>query len=58
MKPVDQAIHVLHMHKHEARGVGKRPWLTARVRPLAKYQDGILKTIEIIKCTRSIGGAA
>jgi hypothetical protein len=52
---VDQAIHILHMHKHEARGIGGRPGLRARIRPFADVSEGIQKKIDIIVRARALG---
>ncbi len=52
---VDQAIHILHMHKHEARGIGGRPGLRARIPALADVREGIQKKIDIIVRARALG---
>jgi hypothetical protein len=46
---VDQAIHILHMHKNEVRGIGRRPGLMARPRGLDEVRDSILRKIEAIQ---------
>jgi len=52
---VDQAIHILHMHKHEARGIGGRPGLVARIPAFADVREGIQKKIDIIVRARALG---
>ena len=46
---VDQAIHILHMHMNEVRGIGKRPGLTARRRTLDEVRESILRKIAAIR---------
>lgn len=54
---VDQAIHLLHMHKHQVHGLGKRPGLTGRRPTLAEVAPSILRKVEAIKRARGVSAA-
>lgn len=44
-----QAIHLLHMHKHEARGIGKRPGRAPRIPEPEELRASILRKIDAIE---------
>ncbi|HEY6814038.1 MAG TPA: hypothetical protein VI168_00730 [Croceibacterium sp.] len=46
---VDHAIHLLHMHKHQVRGIGKRPGLRARWPDIEEVRASILRKVEAIE---------
>lgn len=52
-----QAIHLLHMHKNIARGIGGRPGKSWRQRPrtLDEMRDSILRKLEAIDSWRAVG---
>ncbi len=54
---VEQAIHVLHMHKNEVRGIGRRPGRWRRPRRLEEVHDSILRKIEAIESWREMDEA-
>jgi len=46
---VAHAIHLLHMHKHQVRGIGKRPGRVARPPDIEEVRASILRKIEAIE---------
>jgi hypothetical protein len=54
---VAQAIHLLHMHKHEVRGVGKRPGLQCGPPDLDAVRASILRKIDAIEAARAAKAA-
>ncbi|HEV7659988.1 MAG TPA: hypothetical protein VGO55_09105 [Allosphingosinicella sp.] len=45
---VEQAIHILHMHKHEVREIGGRPGRWRRPRTLDEVRPSILRTLAAV----------
>lgn len=54
---VDQAMHLLHMHKYEVREIGRRPGGWARRPTLAEVAPGIIRKVEAIKRGRNVSAA-
>lgn len=54
---LDQAIHILHMHKNEVRGIGRRPGRWRRPRTLDEVRDSILRKLQAIEDARGFGPA-
>jgi hypothetical protein len=54
---VEQAIHVLHMHKYQVRQLGKRPGLRARPPTLEEVAPSIIRKVEAIKRARGLSEA-
>jgi hypothetical protein len=52
---VQHAIHLLHMHKQEVRGVGRRPGLTALPEPFEKVKPRILRIFAASAAARRLG---
>ena len=46
---VSHAIHLLHMHKHAVRGLGKRPGLPAREPGIEEVRAEIVRRIAVLK---------
>ena len=46
---VGQALHLLHMHKHQVRGIGKRPGLRAREPDIEDIRAEILRKVEALR---------
>jgi hypothetical protein len=46
---VAHALHLLHMHKHQVRGIGRRPGLRAREPDIEEVRASILRKIEAIE---------
>ena len=46
---VSHAIHLLHMHKHQVHGLGKRPGRLARLPDIEDVRADILRRIEVIQ---------
>ena len=46
---VAQAIHLLHMHKHAARGLGKRPGLPPREPDIEEIRAEVLRRIAVME---------
>jgi hypothetical protein len=55
---VDHAIHLLHMHKHQVHGLGKRPGLPAREPDIEDVRAEILRKVAAIERGRARGEAA
>ena len=49
---VEQAIHLLHMHKNEVRDMGRRPGKLRRPPSLEELRPGILRKLEAIEGRR------
>ena len=47
-----QAIHLLHMHKHQMHGIGGRPGGAGRPKSLEELKPGILRKLERIEAMR------
>jgi hypothetical protein len=45
----DQAIHLLHMHKHQVRGIGKRPGLVPQPPDIEDIRASVLRQVAAIK---------
>ncbi len=54
---VDQVIHILHMHKNEVRGIGRKPGRWLRPRRLEEVHDSILRKLEAIARGRTLSAA-
>lgn len=55
---VEQAIHLLHMHKHAARGIGKAPGVGWRRRKtLDEVKDSILRKLDAFDRRRAMDAA-
>lgn len=55
---VDQAIHLLHMHKHQVHGLGKAPGKSRRRPPtLEELKPGILRKFEAFERGRGVSEA-
>lgn len=52
---VSQAIHLLHMHKHQARGIGKRPGRAAQFPDPDALRASILRKIAAIERADALG---
>lgn len=52
-----EAIHILHMHKHEARGMGRRPGLPPRRPTFEEVRPGIVAKVEAIRRARTLSEA-
>lgn len=51
---VAEAIHILHMHKNEVKGIGRKPGLWRRPRRLEEVQDSILGKLEAVRRWREM----
>jgi len=51
----DQAMHLLHMHKHQVHRIGKRPGLRAREADIEDIRADLLRKIEVMKRWRASG---
>jgi len=51
---VEQAIHILHMHKNEVRGIGKKPGRWFRPRSLDEVKESILKKLAAMDRARAL----
>lgn len=49
------AIHLWHMHKHQVRGLGKRPGLRAREPDIEEVRAEILRKIEVLERAKARG---
>ena len=55
---VEQAIHLLHMHKHAARGIGKEPGVGwRRPKTLDEVKDSILRKLDALDRRRAMDAA-
>lgn len=54
---VDQAIQILHMHKNEVRGIGRRPGRWRRPRSLEEVRDSILRKLDAVRRWRALSEA-
>jgi hypothetical protein len=50
-----QAIHVLHMHEKEVRGIGKAPGVRWRPPTMAEHGPAIRRKIAIVIAGRGVG---
>lgn len=50
---VEQAIHLMHMHKHQVHGLGKAPGQWRRPRTLDEVHGSILKKLRAIATARA-----
>ncbi|HEV2818366.1 MAG TPA: hypothetical protein VGW40_14230 [Allosphingosinicella sp.] len=54
---VDQAIHLMHMHKHQVEGLGKAPGAWRRPRTLDEVRGSILRKLRAIATARAANAA-
>ena len=54
---VDQAIHLMHMHKHQVHGIGKAPGAWRRPRTLDEVHGSILRKLNAIASARAATAA-
>ncbi|MFN0116502.1 MAG: hypothetical protein ACKVPY_17670 [Paracoccaceae bacterium] len=50
-----QAVHLLHMHKHAVRGIGKRPGLPPRQADIEEVRAEILRRVAAIRRVEALG---
>jgi hypothetical protein len=54
---VDQAIHVMHMHKHQVHGLGGRPGRWLRPRSLDEVRGSLLRKLRAVAAAREMEAA-